>query len=79
MESFALALKEVLTALNKSINYPPYNYHLHLGPGRGDFHMYLELLPRLSTWAGFELGNDIIINTMPPEMAAKHYREIIKQ
>ncbi|MEA1925478.1 MAG: galactose-1-phosphate uridylyltransferase [Candidatus Altiarchaeota archaeon] len=77
--SFALSLKEVLTALNKSINYPPYNYHLHLGPGRGDFHMYLELLPRLSTWAGFELSNDVVINTMPPETAAKHYTEMIKQ
>ncbi len=78
-ESFALSLKEVLTALNKSTNYPPYNYHLHLGPGGEDFHMYLELLPRLLTWGGFELSNDIVINTMSPETAAKHYREMIKQ
>jgi len=78
-KSFSLALKEVLTALNKSINNPPYNYHLHLGPEDADFHMYLELLPRLSILAGFELSNDVVINTMPPETAAKHYRKLIKQ
>ena len=77
--SFALALKEILTALNQSMNQPPYNYHIHLGPKEVDFHMYLELLPRLSILAGFELSNDVVINTMPPETAAKHYRELIKQ
>ncbi len=76
-KSFAEAMKKILSALNKTLDYPPYNSYFHLSPDKEDFHLYMEILPRLSRWAGFELSNDIIINTMPPEMAAKHYRNNI--
>lgn len=67
-------LKGVLGKLDSSLNYPPYNYVLHMSPKEGNLHFHIELLPRLATWAGFELETNIIINTLPPEVAAKHLR-----
>ena len=60
----------------------PYNYVLHYlpsnagvnDPGFTDFHFHIEVQPRLSIWAGFELNTDIIINSVTPEDAAKFYR-----
>lgn len=77
MNSFAKALKGILSALNSSLNYPPYNLVIHYAPEGKDLHLHLELLPRLSRFAGFEFGTEIVINTMPPEVAAEHYRSKI--
>jgi len=86
MTSFAETLKRILSALNSSLNYPPYNFVLHYAPEGlhhapkcKDLHLHLELLPRLSKFAGFEFGTDIIINVMPPEIAADHYRKEISR
>ena len=38
-------------------------------------HWFIDILPRLSTPAGFELGSRIVINTQPPESAASKLRE----
>ncbi|MBU4437516.1 MAG: DUF4931 domain-containing protein [Candidatus Altiarchaeota archaeon] len=73
-DSFAGALKKILSALNSSLNYPPYNFVIHHAPEGKDLHLHLELLPRLSRFAGFEFDTEIVINTMPPEVAAEHYR-----
>jgi UDPglucose--hexose-1-phosphate uridylyltransferase len=40
------------------------------------FHWHVEITPRLSTPAGFELGTSIYINTVPPEDAARYLREV---
>ncbi len=77
LNSFATVLKEILSALNSSLNYPPYNFVLHYAPEGKDFHLHLELMPRLSRFAGFEFGTEITINTMPPEVAAEHYKSEI--
>ncbi len=50
----------------------PFNYVIHNAPQGKDLHFHIEVLPRLSTWAGFELSGTII-NTMPPEKAAEFY------
>ncbi len=54
----------------------PYNYILHYLPHseQGDFHFHIEVQPRLSIWAGFELNTDIVINSVIPEDAARFYR-----
>lgn len=72
--SFAETLKKILMRLNKSLNQPPYNYYLHIAPDDEDLHFHLVLFPRLSKLAGFEFGSEIVINVMPPEIAAEHYR-----
>lgn len=51
-----------------------YNFVLHQSPDGEDLHFHIEIMPRISTWAGFELGSDDIINTVSPEEAAKFYR-----
>lgn len=66
-------LKKVLVKL-KEMN-ASYNFYLHSGTGNErNFHFHIELLPRISTWAGFEFGTDTIINTTSPEDAAEFYR-----
>jgi UDPglucose--hexose-1-phosphate uridylyltransferase len=74
--SLAESLKKVLTALSKMLKNPPYNYYLHIAPAREDFHFHIEICPRVTKLAGFELGSDIIINTMPPERAAAEFRNL---
>ncbi|MBT4825050.1 galactose-1-phosphate uridylyltransferase [Candidatus Woesearchaeota archaeon] len=67
-------LKKVLVKL-KEFN-ASYNFYLHNGTGKEhQFHFHVELLPRITKWAGFELGSETIINTTSPEDAALFYRE----
>jgi UDPglucose--hexose-1-phosphate uridylyltransferase len=72
--SFAATLKKLLSRLDSSLNSPPYNFWLHYSPDGGDLHLHLELATRLSNFAGMEFGSDIVINVVPPESAAAHYR-----
>lgn len=74
MNSFAGILKNILMRLNSLLNYPSYNFYLHISPEKEDLHFHLELCPRVSKFGGFELGSEIVINIMPPEIAAEHYR-----
>jgi UDPglucose--hexose-1-phosphate uridylyltransferase len=73
-QSFAGALKKTLLALDKMIDKPPYNFYLHVSPAESDLHVHLELCPKLSIQAGFELGSDMFINVVPPEEAAQYYK-----
>ena len=75
--SLARAMKQLIGGLNSSLNYPPYNFYFHITPRNRDLHFHMELCPRVSKWAGFELGSGFVINTIPPEVAAEHYREIL--
>jgi len=78
----AEALKETLMRLDRCLDDPPYNYQLITAPIDGgrydDFHWYLEILPRLTTPAGLEMGTSIYINVTPPEDAAKYLREALE-
>lgn len=76
-ESFAGAVKRVLLALDKMISKPSYNFYLHVSPPNDDLHFHLEMCPKLSIQAGFELGSDMFINVVPPESAALHYKSNI--
>jgi len=71
LDALAEIMKKILEKL-KSLN-ASFNYMLHYAPTGEDLHFHIEILPRLSTWAGFEF-NGTIINAMPPEEAAKYYR-----
>jgi UDPglucose--hexose-1-phosphate uridylyltransferase len=63
-------MKKILLKL-KSIN-ADYNFYLQYGIE--NMHFHIEITPRLSTYAGYELSTGTIINTMPPERAAEFYR-----
>lgn len=46
-------------------------------PGAERFHWHVDIVPRLSIRAGFELGTGVDINTYPPEQAAADLREAL--
>ena len=41
------------------------------------FHWHIDIAPRLSVKAGFELGTGVDINVYPPERAAADLRETL--
>lgn len=65
-------LKKLLVKVNEL--QLPYNLYLHQVAKYRDEHFYLRIAPRRDIWAGVELGARLIINTVPPEDAAKFYR-----
>ncbi len=62
--------------LEAQLNNPPYNMLLRMAPfdQAAEDHWYVEILPRTTRAAGFELGTDVWVNPMPPELAAKQLR-----
>jgi len=75
----AEAFKIALSKLYKALNDPAYNLFLHTAPCDGrnydHYHWHLEILPKTSTWAGFEIGTGIEISTIEPEKAAEFLRK----
>ena len=75
-ESFAKAMKIVLAKLDElGISY---NYFFENAVNSEDYHTHMKLSPRPNIWAGLELGTGVIINPIPPEFAAKVYKDEIK-
>ncbi len=74
----ALALRDALAALHSLLGEPAYNVVLRTAPPdrpAGEFHWYLDILPRIGVVAGFEQGTGILVNVTPPEQAAGQLRE----
>jgi UDPglucose--hexose-1-phosphate uridylyltransferase len=72
----ATALRDLLRRFRGVAgDHAPYNLVLHSAPpGVDDFHWHLHLLPRLTTYGGFELGTGVIINVVDPDRAAEALR-----
>ncbi len=83
-EIFDLAeiLSESLRRLNACIPNVPYNFVLHTQPLRSQpmnhYHWHFEIVPKLTSIAGFEWGSGFYINPLPPEEAATYLRESLK-
>jgi UDPglucose--hexose-1-phosphate uridylyltransferase len=79
IEELSTAFKIVLSKLEVALERPPYNFYLHTGPFRTGplayYHWHVEILPRITGLAGFELGTEMYINPVPPELAADFLRE----
>ncbi len=71
-KSLAKTLKKILVKIN-SINLS-FNYFLHNVVPDDNQHFYIKIQPRDSIWAGVELGSGLVINSLPPEEAAKFYK-----
>jgi UDPglucose--hexose-1-phosphate uridylyltransferase len=60
---------------------PPYNLVVHSAPpgeeGCRYFTWHLQIVPRVSTPAGFELGTGVSVNPSRPESTAAILREAI--
>lgn len=73
------ALNQVLRKIGKVLNNPDYNFYLHTAPCDGrdypHYHWHIEILPKTSLWAGFELSTGIEISTIEPETASEYLRK----
>jgi UDPglucose--hexose-1-phosphate uridylyltransferase len=74
-KGLAYVLKEILGRLYSKLSDPDYNFVLHTAPIKDSnedyYHWYVQILPRLTTPAGFELGSGVYINTALPEETAE--------
>jgi UDPglucose--hexose-1-phosphate uridylyltransferase len=52
-----------------------FNAWLHTAPFGGDGHWHFEIVPRLTVFAGVELGAGIYVNPLAPEEAAQTLRQ----
>lgn len=72
-------LKAVLLKLYNGLDNPDFNLTINTAPrgdeGKGYFLWHIEILPRLTRTAGFELGSGMSINTVLPEDAARSLRD----
>jgi len=78
-KTFAKVLKTTLFKLYSKLNNPDYNYVIHTAPIKDEqedyYHWHLQIIPRLTTPAGFELGSGIYISVSLPEETAQFLRE----
>jgi len=65
----ALLLRDAIRRLHDVEGPVPLNAWLHTGG-----HWHLELVPRLTVFAGLELGAGIYVNSLPPEEAVRRLR-----
>ena len=78
IKAVAIALRDALAALAATVGDVPYNVILHSAPNSAPdpaFHWYVEILPRLSIVAGFEMGTGVFVNIVAPEVAATRLRD----
>lgn len=70
------ALRRALVAVRTATAGAPCNLWIHTAPAdlRGPFHWHVEIAPRLTGFAGFELGTDIAIVSVDPVAAAAALR-----
>jgi UDPglucose--hexose-1-phosphate uridylyltransferase len=77
LHAVAVALRHALGRLREALGDVPYNVVVHTAPRDAThFHWYVEVTPRLSVIAGFEQATGIFVNTVPPDQAAEHLRDM---
>jgi UDPglucose--hexose-1-phosphate uridylyltransferase len=82
-------LKEILGKIVKGLRDPDYIFVIHSGPNleakRGrqywqtlqdDFHWHIEIMPRVRSLTGFEIGAGFHLNPVPPEDAVAYLRGV---
>ncbi len=78
-KKLAVVLKTTLHKIYSKLNDPDYNYVIHTAPVKDEmedyYHWHLQIIPRLTTTAGFEMGSGIYINVSFPEETAAFMRE----
>jgi UDPglucose--hexose-1-phosphate uridylyltransferase len=78
-EAGAAMIRTAMRALAERFGGPPeLNLWVVTAPrGADQFHWHVDIAPRLSVKAGFELGTGVDINVYPPERAAADLREAL--
>jgi UDPglucose--hexose-1-phosphate uridylyltransferase len=71
--------RRVLGLLATVLGDVPYNLVVHTAPpgvAPGAYHWYVEVQTRIAVVAGFEQGTGILVNSLPPEVAAQQLRAV---
>jgi UDPglucose--hexose-1-phosphate uridylyltransferase len=73
----ALALRDALARLSELLGDAPYNVVVHSAARdtAGNLPWYLRITPRTGVIAGFEHGTGLLVNVVPPEIAAPALRD----
>jgi len=80
LADMANALQRVLRKIRKNLKDPDYNFFIHTAPlinkkKYKPYHWHIEIRPKISIRAGFELGTGVDINAVDPDDAAKLLRK----
>jgi UDPglucose--hexose-1-phosphate uridylyltransferase len=71
-------MKRLVTALDRVLAEPAYNWYLHAAPLRSEdlphYHWHFEVMPRTARPAGLEWGTGCFVNPVLPETAAEQLR-----
>ncbi|MBI4034146.1 MAG: DUF4921 family protein [Candidatus Brennerbacteria bacterium] len=75
----AEALRRSLSSLERKLKSPDYNFFIHTSPVSNKrrykhYHWHIEILPKVSIPAGFELATEVDVNVVPPDEAARLLR-----
>jgi UDPglucose--hexose-1-phosphate uridylyltransferase len=71
-------LRLALTALAELLGSPQLNLWVRTAPrGSDEFHWHVDILPRLTIRAGFEMGTGVEVDIYPPERAAADLRRVV--
>lgn len=70
------AMQNALKKIENRLKDPDYNFFIHTSPIKNSkkyahYHWHIEILPKISVSAGFELGTGIEITVIDPDEAAK--------
>jgi UDPglucose--hexose-1-phosphate uridylyltransferase len=78
LDGLAMVLRRSLRRLRGAIGDVDYNYVFHSCPRKDedeDYYLWhVQIVPRISMPAGFEIGSGMFINTVAPETAAEELR-----
>ncbi|MEI6650060.1 MAG: DUF4921 family protein [Candidatus Moraniibacteriota bacterium] len=76
--ALAEALQKTLSAIHEGLGDPAYNFYLNTAPCDGReypfYRWHVEILPKTSVWAGFEISTGVEVSTIQPEVAAEYLR-----
>jgi UDPglucose--hexose-1-phosphate uridylyltransferase len=78
LAAVALATRAALARLRLVLDDPAYNLVVHSAPPSADAapYWFVEIQPRTAIVAGFEQGTGVLVNTVPPEVAADALRGV---
>lgn len=79
IRNLGVVMKSILQRLDAVLEKPAYNFVLHTAPVQEGpmqhYHWHIEILPKLTRVAGFELGTGVFVNPTAPEEAAQFLRD----
>jgi UDPglucose--hexose-1-phosphate uridylyltransferase len=78
LKAMGMAVRDSIIALREIHGDVAYNLVFHTAPHHysGAYHWHVHLFPKLVTTAGFERGTGVMINIVPPELAAEQLRKV---